>query len=87
MRDLNPTDIDAMVSIRGMVTRVSGIIPDLKTAFFKCLVCGHSPEAQHLDRGRIQEPTQCARPQCAAKFCMQLVHNRCGFSNRQQVRV
>jgi len=87
MRDLNPTDIDTMVSVRGMATRVSGIIPDLKTAFFKCLVCGHNPEPQHVDRGRIQEPVQCARPQCAAKFCMQLVHNRCTFSNRQQVKM
>jgi len=87
MRDLNPTDIDAMVSIRGMVTRVSGILPDLKTAFFKCLICGHSPEVAHVDRGRIIEPTQCQRPQCASKFSMQLVHNRCGFSNRQQVKM
>ncbi|KAK3269585.1 hypothetical protein CYMTET_21981 [Cymbomonas tetramitiformis] len=87
MRDLNPCDIDTMVSIRGMVTRASGILPDLRSAFFKCLMCGQSPEMQSVDRGRISEPSVCPRPQCAAKFAMQLVHNRCGFANRQQVKM
>jgi len=87
MRDLNPSDIDCMVAIQGMVTRCSGIIPDLKAAFFKCLMCGHSPEMQYIDRGRIQEPPICLRPQCAAKFSMQLEHNRCTFANRQQVKM
>jgi DNA replicative helicase MCM subunit Mcm2 (Cdc46/Mcm family) len=30
MRELNPTDIDQMVSIRGMVTRTTGVQPDLQ---------------------------------------------------------
>ncbi len=30
MRDLNPSDVDKLVSIRGLVTRTSHIIPDLK---------------------------------------------------------
>ena len=33
MRDLNPSDIDKMVCVRGMVTRCTPIIPDLKLAF------------------------------------------------------
>ena len=41
MRDLNPSDIDQLVSIQGMVTRTSTIIPDLKTAFFQCHACHH----------------------------------------------
>lgn len=35
MRDLNPADVDRLVSVRGMVTRMSSIIPDLK-------VCGNA---------------------------------------------
>lgn len=30
IRDLNPEDIDMLVSVQGMVTRASPIIPDLK---------------------------------------------------------
>jgi DNA replicative helicase MCM subunit Mcm2 (Cdc46/Mcm family) len=39
----------------------------------------------------VPEPTpyvpESPPPQCASKFSMQLVHNRCGFSNRQQVKM
>jgi DNA replication licensing factor MCM4 len=37
--------------------------------------------------GRIQEPTVCARPECAAKQSMALIHNRCYFGNKQTVRL
>ncbi len=30
IRDLNPSDIDKLVSIQGMVTRTSGTIPDMR---------------------------------------------------------
>jgi DNA replication licensing factor MCM4 len=30
IRDLNPEDIDTLVSVQGMVTRTSSIIPDLR---------------------------------------------------------
>ncbi|GBG71882.1 hypothetical protein CBR_g10818 [Chara braunii] len=73
MRELNPNDIDQLVQIRGMIIRCSQIIPDIKEAFFKCLVCGHSPDPVFIDRGRIQEPTACARPECATKNSMTLV--------------
>ena len=30
IRDLNPEDIDTLVSVQGMVTRTSSILPDLR---------------------------------------------------------
>lgn len=30
IRDLNPEDIDTLVSVQGMVTRTSPVIPELK---------------------------------------------------------
>lgn len=38
MRELNPTDIDQMVCIRGMVTRTTGVQPDLQVTAH----CAHS---------------------------------------------
>ena len=32
IRDLNPEDIDTLVSVQGMVTRTSSILPDLRCA-------------------------------------------------------
>lgn len=86
MRDLNPSDIDKMVCVRGMVTRCTTIIPDLKLAYFKCLMCGYAPEHIQVDRGRVNEPplkcTECGKP-----GTMTLIHNQCVFANKQTVKM
>eukprot|EP01018_Ginkgo_biloba_P013305 Gb_36024 [translate_table: standard] len=87
MRDLNPSDIEKMVSVKGMIIRCSSIIPEIKEAYFKCLVCGYSPPPVPVDRGRIDEPTRCGRQECAAMNSMALVHNRCRFADKQIVRL
>eukprot|EP00250_Pteridium_aquilinum_P010421 c19376_g1_i1 orf=124-2694(-) len=87
MRDLNPSDIEKMVSVKGMIIRCSSIIPEIKESFFRCLVCGYSPPPSGVDRGRVEEPTRCARPECAALNSMALIHNRCRFADKQIVRL
>jgi DNA replication licensing factor MCM4 len=86
MRDLNPNDLDKMVSVKGLVIRTTPIIPDMKMAFFKCSVCGHSVHVA-LDRGKIAEPTVCPRKSCESKNSMQIVHNRCQFSDKQVIKL
>ena len=88
MRDLNPSDIDKLVAVRGMVTRCSSVIPDLKMAYFKCLVCGDAPDLTFVDRGRVNEPPlKCRNPDCESVGTMTLVHNRCVFANKQQIKM
>ena len=88
MRDLNPSDIDKLVAVRGMVTRCSSVIPDLKMAYFKCLVCGNAPDLTFVDRGRVNEPPlKCRNDACEALGTMTLVHNRCVFANKQQIKM
>src|SRR5690606_26478897 len=41
MRDLNPADINHLISITGIVIRCSEIQPEMKEAHFRCVVCGH----------------------------------------------
>ena len=84
MRDLNPTDIDQLVSITGMIIRTSQVIPDLKQAFFQCMMCRSTTEVM-IDRGRINEPTACSN--CSARMCMQMIHNRCWFTDKQLVKL
>ena len=84
MRDLTPSDIGQMIAINGMITRCSGVIPDLKVAFFQCLTCRHTEERM-IDRGRIEEPTSCAH--CGAKNSMELIHNRCLFTDKQHIKL
>ena len=46
-------DIEKMVSIKGMIIRCSSVIPELKEAVFRCLVCGFYSEPVMVDRGMI----------------------------------
>jgi DNA replication licensing factor MCM4 len=86
LRDLNPSDMDRLISIKGLVIRTTPVIPDMKDAFFKCSVCNHSVNVS-LDRGKIEEPTVCPRPHCESRNSMQIVHNRCSFEDKQVIKL
>ncbi|KAJ1512852.1 hypothetical protein HMI56_003436 [Coelomomyces lativittatus] len=80
LRGLNPTDIDRLISIKGLVIRTTPVIPDPKIGFFQCLLCQHTLEMD-IDRGRIEEPYRC--PACHALHTLQLKHQRCTFASKQ----
>lgn len=84
MRELNPEDIDSLVSIKGMVIRCGAIIPEMRTAFFKCLVCENTSEVA-IEEGEINEPTTCSN--CQSRYTMQLIHNRGTYADKQLVRI
>lgn len=84
MRALNPNDIDQLISICGMVIRSSNIIPEMREAFFKCIVCSYTTSTE-LERGRIHEPTLCSN--CNTNHCFQMVHNRSQFTDKQMVKL
>lgn len=77
-------DIDQLVTLSGMVTRTSTIVPEMREAFFKCAVCGAAAAAE-LERGRVPEPAHCAH--CGTAHCFQLIHNRSHFSDKQLVKL
>jgi len=84
MRSLNPEDIDQLITISGMVIRTSNLIPEMRAAFFRCYVC-HATATVEIDRGRIAEPSICRN--CNTNHSMELVHNRCQFSDKQMVKL
>lgn len=84
MRDLNPSDIDTLVAIKGMVIRVSSIIPEMRRAFFKCIACDSSVEVE-VDDGRLKEPTRCTH--CNLQRTMEIIHNRCLFNDKQEIKL
>ncbi|KAF5003786.1 hypothetical protein FDECE_9681 [Fusarium decemcellulare] len=86
LRDLNPSDMDRLISIKGLVIRTTPVIPDMKDAFFRCNVCNHSVNVG-IDRGNIREPTECPREICKSKNSMQIVHNRCVFEDKQVIKL
>ncbi|KAK9464794.1 MCM2/3/5 family-domain-containing protein [Lipomyces arxii] len=86
LRDLNPGDIDKLVSVKGLVLRSTPIIPDMKSAYFRCSVCSHVHIAE-IDRGSVAEPVSCDRRVCMQKGTMQIVHNRCEFADKQVIKL
>ncbi|KAI0356995.1 nucleic acid-binding protein [Trametes cingulata] len=86
MRDLNPSDTDKLVCIKGLVIRATPVIPDMKVAFFRCLTCNHTVQVE-IDRGKTDEPARCPRDVCGSVGTMSLVHNRCEFADRQVIRL
>lgn len=83
MRMLNPEDIDQLITISGMVIRTSDVIPEMREAFFKCIICSFTSMVE-VDRGRIGEPTVCTN--CNNNHCFTLVHNRSHFSDKQLIK-
>jgi DNA replication licensing factor MCM4 len=84
LRDLDPSHIDKLISIRGIVIRNSDIIPEMKEASFKCFKC-HYVHNEFIQRGRIQEPDTCNS--CKSRYSFQLIHNNCFFSDKQHVKM
>lgn len=84
MRSLNPSDIDQLITITGMVTRTSSLIPEMRMGFFQCTICKFSVESE-VDRGRIEEPTVCTN--CSNTMCFQLIHNRSIFLDKQIIKL
>jgi DNA replication licensing factor MCM4 len=86
IRDLNPSDINKLVSVSGMVTRASAVVPDQNLALFKCTRCGNET-VEWNDRGRIAEPAKCLNPACAARGTVAMIYNRCCFLDKQLVKM
>lgn len=86
MRELNPNDIDKLVSVKGLVLRSTSVIPDMKVAFFKCNACDHTI-AVEIDRGVISEPSKCPRQVCGQSNSMSIIHNRSSFADKQVIKL
>jgi DNA replication licensing factor MCM4 len=77
-------DIDQLITIAGMVIRTSNIMPEMREAFFKCIVCAYTTSVE-IERGRIAEPTLCTS--CNTNHCFSLIHNRSQFTDKQMVKL
>ncbi|KAF8572065.1 hypothetical protein P879_00806 [Paragonimus westermani] len=84
LRSLDPDDLDQLVSVSGLVIRLSSLIPEMMRAEFKCSVCG-AMNAVACERGCLTEPEACVR--CHSAHTVQLQHNRCLFVDKQMIKL
>jgi DNA replication licensing factor MCM4 len=78
------SDIDQLITVGGMVIRVSSLIPEMREAFFKCYVCGNTTSVE-IDRGRIAEPVLCTN--CNTNHSFAMIHNRSQFTDKQMIKL
>lgn len=62
IREFGPTNIDKLVQLKGIVIRCSDVIPEMKSAYFRCDKCNKFVELL-IDRARITEPDVCSNCQ------------------------
>jgi len=84
VRDLNPQDMDQLITISGMVVRISPLIPEMQQGHFQCSICNNTVESE-VDRGRIEEPVTCLN--CNNTYCFQLIHNKSIFMDKQTIKL
>ena len=82
MRDIDPSDIERLVAVRGIVIRCSDLIPDMNTCFFKCTTeqCDTTVE-NGIAAHKVLEPQICEG--CGAKQSFEVRHNMCSFGDKQ----
>ncbi|KAJ2358820.1 MCM DNA helicase complex subunit [Coemansia sp. RSA 2618] len=86
MRELNPGDMDKLVSVRGMLVRASAVIPDMQRAFYRCTQCEWATTVG-LDKGVIDAPAQCSNSACLKKDAIELVPGRSTYADKQLARL
>lgn len=72
IRELDPTHVEKLITIKGIVIRCSDVIPEMKEGFFKCFRC-YRPVSVMVESGKIIEPDYCEN--CKSKSTFILVHN------------
>lgn len=83
IRNMDPQDIDSIVSVTGMVVRMSSVIPEVKRAFFHCVKCDRSTLVDSV-KGMITEPAKC---ECGERLVFELRHNDGEYSDKQIIKL
>jgi DNA replication licensing factor MCM4 len=84
LRELNPDDIDKLISVKGLVIRASDIVPEMKEAHFKCGACNNR-QCVPVYRAKVEHPTECMN--CKSKHTFEIIHNMCQFGDKQHVKM
>ncbi len=60
MREICEKEVNRMISFRGIVVRMSDIIPEMKRACFRCAQCGDELRIA-LENAKVNEPRECIK--------------------------
>jgi DNA replication licensing factor MCM2 len=86
LRDLRHFHLNQLVRVDGVVTRRTGVYPQLESVVFDCLRCGEA-NGPFLQLGGDKEvrPAQCFNPECSAKGPFQVNARETVYRNYQKI--
>lgn len=100
LRDLRRAHLDGLVKVSGVITRRSGVFPQLKLAYYDCIKCkfttgpfriedtsSHSsgPDGSQRDVSEMHSPSMC--PECESEGPFKLNSSRSRYRNYQRVNL
>lgn len=83
IRDTDPSDIEKIVEVEGLVVRTSSIIPEIIKAHFMCVNCKREIDVASV-KNTIVEPISC---ECKSKYSHRIVYNESLFKNKQIIKL
>jgi len=85
IRDLRQTHLDELVKVSGVVTRRTGVFPQLQLVHYDCLRCGYrlGPVLQNQDAEQAARPQVC--PNCQNKGPFQVNQQQTVYRNYQKL--
>ena len=85
MRDRHTIDQATIVLAQRRTCSALMALMCAASSTFLTVTCAGFESEVEVDRGRVEEPNLCTR--CQEKETMELVLNRCGYCNKQIIRM
>jgi replicative DNA helicase Mcm len=86
IRDMRCEHINTLISVSGLVQKITIVYPKLVIASFECMRCGHVTYVVQIDN-RYIEPIECEGELCGRKGPFKLLHKESTFYDTQKLRV
>lgn len=64
---MDPSHVEKLITIKGIVIRCNNVIPEMKEACFRCYKC-YNQVQRYIERGRIIEPDFCENCKSRSSF-------------------
>lgn len=86
IRDMRCEHINTLISVSGLVQKITIVYPKLIIAAFECMRCGYTTYIIQADN-KYNEPIECEGELCGRKGPFKLLHKESTFYDTQKIRV
>lgn len=84
MRTFDPTCIERIINVIGIIVRTSPIVPELSKAIYMCVKCMHKEQVELIEQNATI-PTECRK--CNGKFTFENCEEESIFIDRQVIKI